>query len=1444
MGDLFDIGKAGISAYKSSLAATGQNIANVGTEGYARRDASIEEISTANADVLSISNTSGLGVRMGGITRAFDQFLDLQLQNSSSSFSFSKSKSEVLERLENVLIPKTATVGTRFREFFDGVSNLAQDPSDTNLRTLVLSGAEAVSREISTLHSGLSDLRKLTQDTLELAAGEFNNTLKNLSELQNEILGNSIKSGAPNILLDQRDNLLSKLSEFADISVEYHNNGGLEVSLGQLGEVGTLLKDNSFNKISFELDNQSVKAYLTGASGARTSVHFSSGQLAGLVSADSLTKSTIAEVDGLAKKFVEEQNSIHRMGLDLDGIRGTDLFSLDTVAITQGATNTGSSSLRVEGYSENFSGSELEMIFNEKSKSWSVTSSSGSSVENFSSRLNLDGLSVLVQGQPKDGDKFTLGLSNSSASNMRVLVSDAGKLAAAGLHSIEEGVKNSGSSELKVGYFSEDFLSDTSNLESLFTETRNSANPIKFNSTGALGIVKGVDSIQELSILKSQSNLSFSTDIDALRATNSLTVTLGADTFVFDISNLAPNLDTPNNLAEALNSGSILSNTTSKSFTDLGLQSVATETSFVIGSASQPASTDFAELKAGNLGAVSGMLVAQDNSASDLSVFTREGIQISGKILSSEEVTNLITIENGFTTEANYIARYLPTESSQGFAGAAVDRKTTDGLDIVTLSGAGLDDGIDNNISIYAANTFPETRTQLTSPVIVATSNGQSISVGFESGMMAGQIAEQLSKDLGRLGMGVTASNFVELSGISDGLVEFELFGNNLEGLHVSASITNGSQAELVDKINSFSDVTGIRSHLAGDSTVILEHNDAGDISLKQFNLPNGVGLSVNQLNQDGDRLLATSKTLSGGDSLVAGGHVQIKSTSDFSASYDGNSQNSENAAFEMGFADKKFDLANDFTDINFYANHQLDGGYADAKHLNAVASSSKYSLDLVDSAFGTLGSDFRPKTSEDFSSSKIARGLVSDLRNSATSTVFHGDEFILANGFPLDGSNIDFTLGDQKYVVTLNITDTFEIRANDVKIGNEVFSLTEGLAELAARSTFSISGPEDDRLSAQFEATANGVRLNVAANSGVVSGHSLLVSSTNSDAEKTNFHVSNTSTTELFSNNFVETTGTNADIASVIIDKTEYVIAFDTTTNGFSTTPGLPAAVTLSAVTNPLDTTKIQLKVSVTANSASESIRLKANANSAAYGISTVSAQLLVTEEGLRIFNVGDQRVKSSVAVNSLASEVLSISGLQGEDLIFVANGARNPSAIGKVATTTEKAAREYSLVVNETDPSNIDIYDFSTGHIVGSRSIANDNSAVFQGLSIDFKGTTTGGDRYNVLISGANADDASNLNNMLETSFLNKETGVGGYSELFGKIVSNTGSEIQANQQTLETTEAAYQLALDNKSEFTGVDLDTEAARLMEQQQAYQALARVLSTARELLDTLLRSM
>ena len=62
--------------------------------------------------------------------------------------------------------------------------------------------------------------------------------------------------------------------------------------------------------------------------------------------------------------------------------------------------------------------------------------------------------------------------------------------------------------------------------------------------------------------------------------------------------------------------------------------------------------------------------------------------------------------------------------------------------------------------------------------------------------------------------------------------------------------------------------------------------------------------------------------------------------------------------------------------------------------------------------------------------------------------------------------------------------------------------------------------------------------------------------------------------------------------------------------------------------------------------------------------------------------------------------------------------------------------------------------------------------------------------------------------------------------------------------SQITLDASNTAKQAILQLKDEFSGVNLDTEAANLMEQQQAYQALARVLSTARDLLNTLMEVM
>ena len=64
MSDIYGIAKSGLQAYREGLATTGQNIANVGNENYARREVNLAEVKSASADVLSISPSSSYGVKV------------------------------------------------------------------------------------------------------------------------------------------------------------------------------------------------------------------------------------------------------------------------------------------------------------------------------------------------------------------------------------------------------------------------------------------------------------------------------------------------------------------------------------------------------------------------------------------------------------------------------------------------------------------------------------------------------------------------------------------------------------------------------------------------------------------------------------------------------------------------------------------------------------------------------------------------------------------------------------------------------------------------------------------------------------------------------------------------------------------------------------------------------------------------------------------------------------------------------------------------------------------------------------------------------------------------------------------------------------------------------------------------------------------------------------
>ena len=86
MASLFEIGKTGVQAYRQALSVTGQNIANINTDGYNKRRADVAEVAGVTGGPTNVSDQSGLGVRVTNVRRSFDAYLADKTRTSQSDY--------------------------------------------------------------------------------------------------------------------------------------------------------------------------------------------------------------------------------------------------------------------------------------------------------------------------------------------------------------------------------------------------------------------------------------------------------------------------------------------------------------------------------------------------------------------------------------------------------------------------------------------------------------------------------------------------------------------------------------------------------------------------------------------------------------------------------------------------------------------------------------------------------------------------------------------------------------------------------------------------------------------------------------------------------------------------------------------------------------------------------------------------------------------------------------------------------------------------------------------------------------------------------------------------------------------------------------------------------------------------------------------------------------
>ena len=1444
MSDIYGIAKSGLQAYKEGLATTGQNIANVGNEAYARREAHISEVKSGS-DALQISNSAGYGVKIDGITRAFNQFIDIQLQNAASGFAFSTAQATVLNQLEQVVRPTQGSVSQRLQELFESFNLVAQDPSDLASRHVAVDNAKALASSIVIVANGISDLRNFVSENLETDVSEANGILKQLAEIQEELLGTEPARKAPNDLLDQRDALIKELSNLVEVNVDYKSGGMIDISIGTAGQGRPLLSGVVHSNLVVQQSGGSPKIFLDNSNGGGLSkIQLQSGRISGNLAADIALVETKSALDQMTRKLVSEFNELHNLGTNLNGELGGDFFNLDGVQILKTSDEYSTSQINIAGSTNTKNGESFKVDYDASKDIWSLKNNFGEEIAEFRDTFDFDGIKINIAGKASLGDEFNIEFTDGLSENLNLQLQDGRDLAASSFYLVERDPENVSSTRLSISKFEEPKLSGFANLSEVFSGSQNSANPSNFLNNGVLGVFENVSRINELTSIQTQPKIQFGQDITSLDNNATLTLKLNGTDRNFVLGDIAGTFDNYSVLAEYLNNGAIRSDDADAySFSDLGLFAGGNSSTLSITSASTP---NYSLLEEGTFGTSTGVLIPGDTGDADIQIFTKEGVHIAGKPLTQLEAASIITQANGFYSSAQYNANYLATDIGDTYIGASIERLTTTGNFVSSISSLGTDTAINSNLTVGATAAYPTERALMADPIEISTAAGGNISFEVKQGMMAGNIADGLNQTASEYGLKATAFNQIELFDIGDVSIQFELIGDNSEPVAVSASISDGDTSSLVSEINDFSDVTGILAFKSATGAVALKKIDGNDISVRDIVTSDGSALSVRQLDEFGE--VINTEAVSSGEYIISGGQIKIISTDSFQVSSGLNIADNSNSEFLSSFVKKDHDLGSNSSDYEFKVLGSVDSNNLDAAGINAVAASSSYTFSLsTDNSLEENSVTIKPNSTGQLTSAAVGEALVSGLRSASPQTKLVGNEFEFIDGFPAEQSSIEFQLGNENYLAVLKTEASYEIDGTNVIIDGETLTQTEALERLVRTSSFDISGPEENRIYVGFEESGSGFRLFASAKDGILSGDGLRLSDNNSASQKSLFHLDNnvagSTITTIMSGEFDLTQGAQLDFARIVSGSNEFNLDFDPVAVP-KVSPANPVAG-ISVEIEDLGNNQGRLLINIDQSTTDLDVRLKANDNSASFGIVTSTAQLTLGEQGFKVSNHDNQRVTSSAEVSSLSNTVFNIEDLAGEDLLVYAKGNGKISLLGGSQVSTDEIdSREITARVTMDKNKSVELFDYASGDYLGTRELSDSNNFFFRNFNWQFDGNLVDDDAFNVLNSTARKDDASNLLNMSKLAELSEASGKGGYNQIYTDLVVDVGFNVRSSEQGLETSQIIYDAAVDRKSEFSGVDLDTEAARLLEQQQAYQALAKVLSTAKEMIDTLLRFM
>lgn len=224
------IGRSGLVANQAAVEVAGNNLANAATPGYTRQTAVLAPASPVE---ISPGMFVGTGVKLQSIIRNIDAALDARIRNAVGDNHAALARQDLLTQIESIYNEFSSTgLSSRLTEFFNAWSQLANDPTEGSLQTMVVSQGTSLAHFVRSLRGDLDNARVQLDDQVRGAVQQADALLTQIADLNAAITTAEGGQGGANQLRDARDQLITELSQLIDVSTVEQANGATDVLMG------------------------------------------------------------------------------------------------------------------------------------------------------------------------------------------------------------------------------------------------------------------------------------------------------------------------------------------------------------------------------------------------------------------------------------------------------------------------------------------------------------------------------------------------------------------------------------------------------------------------------------------------------------------------------------------------------------------------------------------------------------------------------------------------------------------------------------------------------------------------------------------------------------------------------------------------------------------------------------------------------------------------------------------------------------------------------------------------------------------------------------------------------------------------------------------------------------------------------------------------------------